>query len=117
MYDYYYYDDYYTYSDVYYSYYDYYYDFYQNYDYTTYYSYIDDDYRPDLSNEHVYYGFYGVYGDASLPSTYEYNFDGDYASIYDSAYKSNYTAAHENVDVTHFVFQADEFIAMGAAIS
>jgi hypothetical protein len=30
---------------------------------------------------------------------------------------SNYTAAHSNVDVTHFVFQADEFIAMNAAIS
>ena len=52
-----------------------------------------------------------------VETTYEYDFDGDYSSIYNSDYKSNYTAAHENVDITHFVFQADEFISMGAAIS
>ena len=118
----YYYSDYYQYSNVYYSYYSYYYDFYQNYDYDSYYyaySYSQSDgYYPSTSNEHKYYGFYGVYSSSNaLPSTYQYNFNDNYGAVYNSSRKSIFTAAHANVDITHFVFQADEFVSMGAAIS
>lgn len=69
---------------MYYSYYSYYYDFYQNYDYYsyTYYSYSDG-YFPSTSNEHKYYGFYGVYSSSNaLPSTYQYNFNDNYNAVY-----------------------------------
>ena len=108
----------YSYSD--YSYYDY-------YSYSSYYYSGDvysstysqsDNYYPSYSNEHTYYGFYGVYSsNNALPSTYSYEFSGNYSAVYEASVKSIFGAAHANVDITDFVFQADEFIAMGAAIS